>query len=88
MTEYGWVIALTTGAILLLLLFGNPVKLLRFLGQGVIKILTGALLLFFLNTFGSNFGIHIPINLITASISGFLGIPGVCALTAIQLWIV
>ncbi|WP_033827321.1 pro-sigmaK processing inhibitor BofA family protein [Bacillus andreraoultii] len=86
--EPTWVIGIIIGIIVLLLLFGTPLKLFRFLGQSVVKVLIGALLLFFLNAFGSNFGIHVPINLITASISGFLGIPGVFALTAIQLWII
>jgi len=63
-------------------------KPLKFLGQGIVKVAIGALLLFFLNAFGSNFGIHIPINIVTATISGLLGIPGVAALTVIQIWIV
>ncbi|MCB5936697.1 pro-sigmaK processing inhibitor BofA family protein [Caldibacillus thermoamylovorans] len=86
--EPSLVIGIIGGIIVLLLLFGTPLKLFRFFGQSIIKILIGALLLFFLNAFGSNFGIHVPINLITATISGFLGIPGVCALTFIQLWII
>jgi len=86
--EPSLVIGIIGGIIVLLLFFGTPLKLFRFFGQGIIKILIGALLLFFLNAFGSNFGIHVPINLITAIVSGFLGIPGVCALTVIQLWII
>lgn len=86
--EPSLVIGIIGGIIVLLLLFGTPLKLFRFFGQSIIKILIGALLLFFLNAFGSNFGIHVPINLITATISGFLGIPGVCALTVFQLWII
>ena len=62
----------------------KPVKL---IGKGMIKIVIGALLLFFLNAFGSHLGIHVPINVITAAISGFLGIPGIVALTIIQVWI-
>lgn len=86
--EPSLVIGIIGGIIVLLLLFGTPLKLFRFFGQSIIKILIGALLLFFLNAFGSNFGIHVPINLITATVSGFLGIPGVCALTVIQLWVI
>lgn len=86
--EPSLVIGIIGGVIVLLLLFGTPLKLFRIFGQSIIKILIGALLLFFLNAFGSNFGIHVPINLITATVSGFLGIPGVCALTVIQLWII
>ena len=63
-------------------------KPLKFLGQGIVKIAIGALFLFFLNAFGSNFGIHVPINIVTATISGLLGIPGVAALAVIQIWII
>jgi inhibitor of the pro-sigma K processing machinery len=79
------VVVSITGVLILLLLFiGTPFKPIRFLGQGVIKILIGALLLFFLNAVGNQFGLHIPINLITSSVSGLLGIPGLCALVVIQ----
>ncbi|AIE58552.1 pro-sigmaK processing inhibitor BofA family protein [Bacillus methanolicus] len=76
------------GALLILLLFaGAPVKPVRFVGQIFIKVLIGALLLFFLNAFGNHFGIYVPINLATSVVSGILGIPGLCALVVIQTWI-
>jgi inhibitor of the pro-sigma K processing machinery len=76
------------GALILLLLFiGTPIKPIRFVGQGVIKILIGALLLFFLNAIGNQYGLHVPINIATAAVSGLLGIPGLFALVAIQMWI-
>lgn len=59
----------------------------QLLGQGITKLLIGAILLFFLNVFGNQFGLHVPINFITAAISGLLGIPGLLSLVAIQLWI-
>ncbi|MCA1042606.1 pro-sigmaK processing inhibitor BofA family protein [Bacillus infantis] len=81
------VITILGGLILLLLFIGAPFKPLKFLGQGVIKILIGALFLFFLNAFGGQFGLYVPINLATTAVSGFLGLPGVFALAAIQTWI-
>lgn len=81
------VISILGGLILLLLLSGGPFKPFRFIGQAVIKILIGALFLFFLNVAGNRFGIHVPINFATSAVSGFLGIPGVFALAAIQKWI-
>jgi len=81
------VIALIGGLIVLFLLVGTPLKPIRFVGQGIVKLLIGALLLFFLNVLGNQFGIHIPINLATSAVSGFLGIPGLCALVAIDTWI-
>ncbi|PLT31950.1 pro-sigmaK processing inhibitor BofA family protein [Bacillus sp. V5-8f] len=82
------IVAIIAGLILLLLLLGTPVKPIRLLGQGLIKIIIGAVFLFFLNALGNQFGVHVPINLITASVSGFLGIPGVAALAAIGYWLV
>jgi inhibitor of the pro-sigma K processing machinery len=82
------VISIIGALILLLLLIGTPIKPLRFLGQGIIKILIGALLLFFLNVVGNQFGLQVPINLVTSAISGLLGLPGIAALVVIQMWII
>jgi inhibitor of the pro-sigma K processing machinery len=81
------VIAVISGLIVLLLATGTPIKPLRFVGQVAMKVMIGALFLFFLNAFGSQYGIHVPINVATSSISGILGIPGVVGLTVIQMWI-
>lgn len=77
------------GIIVLLLFFlGSPLKPIRFISQGAVKLVIGALFLFFLNMLGNQFGIHVPINLITSAVSGFLGIPGMFALVAIEMWII
>ncbi|MER2010170.1 MAG: pro-sigmaK processing inhibitor BofA family protein [Psychrobacillus sp.] len=82
------IISIFAGLILILFFIGAPIKPLRFVGQGIIKILIGALFLFFLNEFGTSLGIYVPINLVTATISGILGVPGVLALVAIENWII
>lgn len=77
------------GVLILILLFsGAPSKPVRFVGQAAIKLLIGALFLFFLNVAGNHYGIHVPINFATSAISGFLGIPGLFALVAIQKWVI
>ncbi|MCX2839833.1 pro-sigmaK processing inhibitor BofA family protein [Salinimicrobium sp. MT39] len=81
------VISVLGGLVLLVLLMGAPMKPVRFIGQSFVKLLIGALFLFFLNAFGNQFGIHVPINLVTSAISGFLGIPGLFSLVAIQTWV-
>jgi len=81
------IIAILGGLIILLLFSGAPFKPLRFIGQSAVKLLIGALFLFFLNAAGNRFGIHVPINFATSAVSGFLGIPGLAALVAIQTWI-
>ncbi|WML50353.1 pro-sigmaK processing inhibitor BofA family protein [Neobacillus sp. PS3-34] len=82
------VISVLGGLILLLLFSGAPFKPLRMVGQAAVKLLIGALLLFFLNAAGSRYGIHVPINFATSAVSGFLGIPGLVALAAIQKWVI
>lgn len=82
------ILFLLVGLIVVFLLIGAPLKPIKYIGQGCIKLLIGALLLFFLNAFGNQFGVHIPINFITSAVSGFLGIPGVLALVVIDMWVV
>lgn len=83
-----YVISILGGLIVILLLVGAPVKPVRIIGQSVAKILIGALLLFFLNAFGTSIGLHIPINFVTSVISGLLGLPGIAALVIIQKYII
>ena len=83
------VIVAILGVVVLLLLFlGAPSKPIRLVSQGVVKLLIGALFLFFLNIMGNQFGIHIPINLVTSAVSGLLGLPGTAALVIIEMWII
>ncbi|QOR66686.1 pro-sigmaK processing inhibitor BofA family protein [Cytobacillus suaedae] len=81
------VISILGGLILLVLFMGAPMRPVRFIGQGLVKIMIGALLLFFLNAFGTTLGLNIPINLVTSTISGFLGVPGIAALVIIDTFI-
>jgi inhibitor of the pro-sigma K processing machinery len=82
------VISILGGLILLLLFSGAPIKPIRIISQTAIKLLIGALFLFFLNVVGIKYGVHIPINFATSAVSGLLGIPGVFALVVIQKWII
>jgi inhibitor of the pro-sigma K processing machinery len=81
------IISILGGLILLLLFIGAPIKPIRIVGQVFVKVMIGALLLFFLNAFGSTFDLHIPINLATSTVSGLLGIPGIIALVVIETFI-
>lgn len=62
-------------------LFAWPFKILINL---IINGLMGGILLYLVNLVGSNFGLIIPINAITALIAGFLGIPGVLFLIIVN----
>lgn len=73
--------------IVLLLLFGAPTDIMKYTSKGVVKLIVGALFIFFANVFGSSFGLHIPINLFTSAIAGFLGLFGLGSLIAIHYFI-
>ena len=81
-------VAVIGGLIVMLLIIGAPLKPVRFIGQGIIKLIIGAAFLFFLNTLGNQAGIHVPINPVTSAVAGLLGIPGVAALAAIGYWVI
>ncbi|MEW9675330.1 pro-sigmaK processing inhibitor BofA family protein [Lentibacillus sp. L22] len=82
------VISIMVALIVILLIIGAPAKPMRFIAHSIVKLGIGILFLFFFNVFGSGFGLHIPINLFTTIISGFLGLFGVASLAAIQLFII
>jgi len=77
--------------ILLISLLGSlssPVTPLKLISVLFVKVIIGAFFLFMLNSFGGEYGLHVPINLVTSAIAGILGLAGVAALTIIQLWII
>ena len=55
-------------------LLSAPIKLII---KILINALIGGIVLIILNWIGGNFGISIPINFLTALITGVLGVPGV-----------
>lgn len=71
-------------AVVLLLTVGAPMKPIRFLGNLSVRLVIGLLLLFLVNATGGWTGLHIPINPITASVTGILGIPGLALLVAVK----
>ncbi|GGN57907.1 pro-sigmaK processing inhibitor BofA family protein [Oceanobacillus indicireducens] len=81
------IIVIMISVIVLLLTIGAPVKPMKIIGQGSVKLVIGVLLIFFVNVFGANFGIHVPINLFTALVSGLLGLFGVGSLVALHVFI-
>ena len=50
----------------------------------VLNIIFGLFLILLINNFGLGLGLHIPFNIITAIISGILGIPGVVGLVVLN----
>lgn len=82
------VISVIVLLIIVLLFVGAPIKPMRFIAHNTVKLGIGILLLFFINVFGGIIGLHIPINVFTVIISGFLGLFGVASLSAIQLFLI
>ncbi|MFD2616609.1 pro-sigmaK processing inhibitor BofA family protein [Terrilactibacillus laevilacticus] len=76
------------GILLVMLFIGAPLKPIRWLGQLAVKLVVGAFMLFILNTVGELINLHVPINAVTTSISGLLGLPGVAALAIIKYYII
>ncbi len=77
-------LSILTGLIFILLIVGAPMKPIRFIGNMAIKFIVGALMLFFINAFGTLIDFHIPINGVTAAVSGILGVPGVVLLIVVK----
>ncbi|RXT08979.1 pro-sigmaK processing inhibitor BofA family protein [Ammoniphilus sp. CFH 90114] len=61
---------------------------LRWIGYGLFKIAVGGVLLFVFNSMAGYYDFTIPINPITAAMSGFLGLPGLVSLVFIKAFIV
>ncbi|WP_203364675.1 pro-sigmaK processing inhibitor BofA family protein [Bacillus sp. REN10] len=71
----------------LLASLSSPVKPVKLASILFVKVIVGAFFLFLLNSFSGDYGLHVPINLVTSTIAGVLGIAGVAALAVVQLWI-
>ncbi|MGD8192569.1 pro-sigmaK processing inhibitor BofA family protein [Brevibacillus ginsengisoli] len=83
-----WIVALIIIGILLMVAASKSMtKPLRWIGILAINVVIGAILLFFANLVGEMAGFHLPINPVTAVLSGFLRIPGLLALIAIKLYV-
>lgn len=82
------VISIMIALIILLLFIGAPVKPTRLIAHSTVKLGIGLLLLFFFNVFGGAIGLHIPINIFTVFVSGFLGLFGIASLAAVHIFVI
>ncbi|GAB7388474.1 sigma-K factor-processing regulator BofA [Bacillaceae bacterium] len=84
-----WLVFLFLGIFLLLLFFPRSLaKPIKWAGYACLQLVVGGLMLFFFNIVGHLFSFHLPINPVTAAVSGFLGLPGIAVLVVIKLFIV
>lgn len=70
--------------VFLVLLFKLLTKPIRWIFKLAINAALGFVVLFIVNFFGDPIGIDIPMNLLNALITGFLGVPGVILLVVLQ----
>ncbi|SEO39372.1 inhibitor of the pro-sigma K processing machinery [Amphibacillus marinus] len=74
------------GIVIFIVALFSPATI-KWLSKLVIKVVIGAILLFFLNLVSGTIGLHIPINLFTSTLVGILGLPGILALSSLQLYV-
>lgn len=82
--DYNAVLAYAFGLLLiyvLIRLLFTPVKYTLFV---LYHAVVGGLVLFCINILGAFAGIHLPLNLVSAVCAGYLGMPGVILLFALQ----
>lgn len=85
--ELGIMLAYAAGILLLYVIgyiFMFPIKVVMRL---IINSVIGALCLLVLNFLAGPVGLHIPVNLITAVVTGVLGVPGVLLLGLYQYFL-
>ncbi len=86
MLDYKWWIGIVILGILFFMGMNRSVKKpLYWIGKGMLYTVVGALLLFLVNMLGQYVHLQIPINLITAFVTGVLGLPGLIYLIAVKI---
>ncbi|MFD1428590.1 inhibitor of the pro-sigma K processing machinery [Kroppenstedtia sanguinis] len=82
-----WLLAVVVSVILFMLISRSVVKPLRWIWYSLLYSAVGALLLFVLNLAAEWMEFRIPINPVTAFITGVLGLPGLVCLVLVKLFL-
>ncbi len=82
--DYTAVLAYGLGIILLFILGRMLVVPLKFVMKLVYNALIGGAVLILINLIGGFFNYHMPVNFITAMITGLLGVPGIILLIILK----
>jgi inhibitor of the pro-sigma K processing machinery len=80
-----WMIAAIAGVILFMSINRSVRKPLLWMWYGILYTAIGGIVLFIVNLLGQYVPFHLPINPVTAFITGVLGIPGFCYLVAVKM---
>lgn len=79
--EYFILVVTIIAVVVIAKLFSWPLKKIFKL---LLNILIGLVLMLVVNNLGENIGLHIPFNMVTAIVSGTLGVPGVICLIVLS----
>lgn len=82
--ELNVIVAYGLGIIILYALGRSFVMPMKFFAKLIINTALGAIILLIVNYIGGFFGFNIALNVVTAIITGFLGIPGVILLILLK----
>ena len=82
--QYEVIIAYLVGMVLLYVLGWLPLAPLKIVLKLVVNGLIGGALLLLINFLGGAIHLQIPLNIINALVAGFLGIPGVVLIVALN----
>ena len=80
-----WVLAGIGGVILFMLISRSVKKPMVWIWQGILYSAIGSLIIFLINYIGQSFHFELPINIMTATVLGFLRIPGLLYIIAVKL---
>ncbi len=83
--DYGVLFAYIVGIMFLFILGRVFLVPLKMVFKLVFNAVIGGIVLALINFIGSAFGYHLPLNIISALIIGFLGVPGVIFLVIIKI---
>jgi len=83
-----WILFAVVGLLLFMLINRSVKKPLAWIGLGFLYSAVGAVVLLVLNLAGQWIQFQLPINPITAFITGFLGIPGVLYLVLVKIFFI
>ncbi|GAA4706634.1 pro-sigmaK processing inhibitor BofA family protein [Brevibacillus fulvus] len=83
-----WMIAIIIIGVLCLIALGKSVtRPFRWIGQLALQTVVGAVLLLLCNLVGEMAGFHLPLNPVTALLTGLLRLPGLAALLIIKTFL-
>ncbi|PTM56955.1 pro-sigmaK processing inhibitor BofA family protein [Desmospora activa] len=87
--QWGWWLLVGVASLLLLMVISRSIiKPLRWVWYGILYTAVGGLVLFVLNLAGDLIDFRLPINPVTAMITGLLGLPGLICLIVVKLFLV